>query len=113
MGLTHYWQRPTELPDTFGLAVRDVRRAVESAGVPIAGFEGSGPPLFREDCIIFNGAGGGCEPFEIHQTEFDRRGRPMVSAFCKTEHAPYDLCVRVALVALKHHLKDALSVASD
>ena len=53
------------------------------------------------------------EPFEIHQTEFDRRGRQLVPSFCKTEHAPYDLCVQLALIVFKHPLGHTISVASD
>ena len=33
--------------------------------------------------------------------------------YCKTDHAPYDLCVQLALIVLNHHLCDAFLVSSD
>jgi hypothetical protein len=115
MGLTHNWQRGTELAaDAFARAVEDCRKVVAATGVPVAGFNGSGQPIFDRDKIIFNGAkGAGCEPFEIHQTEFDRRGRKVFWSFCKTEYAPYDVAVKAALIALKHHLGDDIKITSD
>lgn len=115
MGWTHNWQRPTELPqDKFARAVDDCRKVLQTVKVPLGGFDGRGKPVFKDDAIVFNGAGrSGCEPFEIHQTEFDRRGRDRCLSFCKTEHAPYDLCVQVVLIVLKHHVGDDLTVGSD
>ena len=115
MGWTHNWRRGTELPAaTFAGAVRDCQRILPCTGVPLAGFDGTDQPILQEDLIIFNGEGrAGCEPFEIHQTECDRHGRAVFWSFCKTEHQPYDLCVQVALVILKHHLGEAITVGSD
>lgn len=115
MGWTHNWQRETELPHApFAAAVRDCQEVLARTGIPLAGFDGNGAPIFRDDMIAFNGTDRtGCEPFEIHQTEFDRRGGEMVWSFCKTEHLPYDLCVQAALVVMKHHLGDAIIVGSD
>lgn len=115
MGLTHYWQRPTELPaKEFAKAVADVRKVVEASGVALAGFDGTGQPRFGDDGFVFNGVGGAAvEPFEVRQIEFDRRGRNVVSCYCKTMGAPYDLCVRAALIVLRHHLGTGFSVTSD
>ncbi len=115
MGLTHSWTRPTELPvDKFATAIRDVRRVLAHIDVPLAGFEGGGKPIFTDDAIVFNGVGGaGCEPFEIHQTEFDRRGRPAKFSFCKTEGLPYDLAVKAALIVLKARLGEVIRILSD
>lgn len=114
MGWTHHWKRETELPrKPFAAAVRDCQKVLPQIGITLAGFEGTGSPVFEDDVIVFNGAGGACEPFEIHQTEFDRRGRKIVWSFCKTEHLPYDLCVQVVLIVMKHHLGDAIVVTSD
>ena len=107
--------RESELPkDGFAGAVEDCKNVLRAIGVPLAGFQGSGQPIFSEDAIVFNGAAGaGCEPFEIHQIEFDRLGRKVVRGFCKTEHAPYDICVQAALIVLKHHLGKGIAVISD
>ena len=115
MGWTHNWRRTTELSQAdFARAVEDIRKVLEATGVALGGFDGTGNPLLSEDTIVFNGAkGASCEPFEIHQTEFDRRGRNTFLTFCKTEHAPYDICVQVTLIALKHYLGDNITVASD
>src|SRR4051812_32399048 len=114
MGLTHSWLRPTELPaDAFAAAVKDIQLALKRANIPLAGFEGSGKPVFREDAVVFNGVqGAACEPFEIHQVEFDRRGRPEVFSFCKTQGLPYDLAVKAALIVFKSHLGETIQVMS-
>ena len=115
MGLTHSWRRPTELrAGAFAAAVEDVARVLAVIGVELAGFEGQGSPILQNDVIVFNGVGGfACEPFEIHQQEFDRRGRPETFSFCKTEGLPYDLAVKVALIVLRHHLGTSIEVSSD
>jgi len=115
MGWTHNWQRPTELPEEeFARAAEDCQKILATLDVPLAGFSGDGEPISSADSIIFNGAGGsGCEPFEIARVEFDRKGRESIFSFCKTEQAPYDICVQIALVVLKHHLGDAITVGSD
>jgi hypothetical protein len=95
MGWTHYWKRTTELPrDQFVAAMRDCRKVLPALGIPLGGFPGTGTPHFADDGMAFNGAGARCEPFEIHQTEFDRHGRKLFWSFCKTERQPYDLCVQ-------------------
>jgi hypothetical protein len=113
MGLTHYWLRPTELPaEAFAAAVWDVRRVLDAAGIPLAGFDGRGRAVFLDDTIVFNGVVR-CEPFEIHQVEFDRRGRAEKFSFCKTHGLPYDLAVKATLIVLKHHLGKMFKVMSD
>ena len=42
-----------------------------------------------------------------------RRGRTRVFSYCKTEQLPYDFCVQVALIVLKHHLEAAIKITSD
>ncbi|CAN5406405.1 hypothetical protein BH09PLA1_BH09PLA1_01360 [soil metagenome] len=115
MGVTHYWTRATELPKaTFAAAVQDASAVLSRTDVALAGFEGHGQPILQPDAIVFNGAArASCEPFEVRQVEFDRRGRPLKSSYCKTELRPYDLLVKVTLIVLKHHLGDELQVASD
>jgi hypothetical protein len=115
MGWTHYWSRPTKLPpEDFTRAVADCSRLLGQVGIPLAGPAGTGRPAFGPNEVAFNGvAPDAGEPFEIHQTEFDRHGRPTVRSFCKTGNAPYDLAVRIALIVLKEQLGVAFSVKSD
>lgn len=115
MGWTHNWKRPVELSaETFAKAVDDCRRALAATGIPLADADGSGQPVFAEDRIVFNGAAGAaCEPFLVLRSQKERRGGAVSWSFCKTERAPYDLCVQVALIILKHHLGDRFVVGSD
>ena len=115
MGWTHYWQRPTELPEVeFAHAAQDCSKMIDAIGLPLAGFDGSGEPIISDERIVFNGGpSAACEPFEIARVEFDRRGRGLVGGFCKTEGLPYDLCVQAVLLILKHYLGDLINVTSD
>lgn len=115
MGWTAYWKRPTELPATeFAAATRDCAKLLADLDVRLAGRDGTGKLIVSNESIVFNGAEGqSCEPFEIAQVEFDRRGRPDVRSFCKTERLPYTLAVQVCLIVLRHHLGDRLQVVSD
>ena len=115
MGWTHHWTRPAELPaNAFARAAEDCRRAFALIGIPLAGADGEGAPVITDDRIVFNGpAGAGCEPFRIHRCEKDRRGGATTWSFCKTGRAPYDVCVQMALIVLKHHLSDHITVGSD
>ncbi len=68
------------------------------------------------DCVLFNGAGGlSCEDFVFPRIQVPRRQRPNGRAFsyCKTEHMPYDICVQIALIVLKHHLGSMITISSD
>jgi hypothetical protein len=115
MGWTHNWQHDTELPtEAFARAAEDCSRLLGQMTISLSGPDGTGQPVFRPDAIAFNGTKPlNCEPFEIHQVEFDRHGRRVVRSFCKTEHLPYDLCVQLALIVLKHQLANTLTVQSD
>ncbi|MFN3166114.1 MAG: hypothetical protein ACE37H_03515 [Phycisphaeraceae bacterium] len=115
MSLTHYWQRPTELEEhPFAGAVRDIDCFIRECGIKLAGFEGLGEVIVSTDRIVFNGAAPKCcEPFEVARVEFDRRGRPTVYSYCKTQGLPYDLAVKAALIIFNHYFKDQFSVSSD
>jgi hypothetical protein len=115
MGMTHSWERSTEVVrQSFARAVAASKRVVEHLQIPLAGYDGTGDPIFKDDAIVFNGrAPAACEAFEIHQQEFDRRGRNRFFQFAKTNHAPYDICVRVSLICFKHFLGEEIRVMSD
>lgn len=115
MGWTHYWEREPEFPtEAFARAAADCRTAVLALGVPLGNELGENAPVWTAEEIVFNGTrGAGCEPFVVRRHEMPRRGRPRVFSYCKTEQLPYDLCVRVALIVLKHCLGTAITVTSD
>jgi hypothetical protein len=116
VGYTHYWERPPHLPaQAFGRAVADCQRVLPETNVPLAGSDGTGPPDFRADAIIFNGVGTAMyETFDMRlEEEASRDGNRLVFSFCKTEHRPYDLAIQVALIVFKHYLRRQLRVTSD
>jgi len=114
MGHTNYWERKPELPaKAFAAAVKDCKKIIKYLGIPLGGKDGTGKPIFRADLIEFNGK----TPNDYETFAVDRvvepEGEPMVFEFCKTEHRPYDICVQAALIVLKHHLGDDITVSSD
>jgi len=115
MGWTHHWEREIEFPtNQFTAIVDDCKTVFANIDVKLAGCEGRGKPVFSETAIIFNGVGGmSCEDFVIQKVQFPSPGRDYVICHCKTEHLPYDICVKAALVILKHHLRDHIRVMSD
>jgi hypothetical protein len=59
MGYTHYWYRPTIIPDAaFDSIRRDFGKVIlplSDAGIEIAGGLGEGPPEIADDAIVFSG----------------------------------------------------------
>lgn len=83
-------------------------------GVPLAGRDGTGSPIFHAEEIAFNGkTPNDYETFSVARMVTARAGEPRVFHFCKTEQRPYDLCVQAALIVLAHHLGEAITVSSD
>ncbi|MEI8194292.1 MAG: hypothetical protein WCI73_00125 [Phycisphaerae bacterium] len=115
MGHTNYWSRIAELPvKEFAAAVKDCKKMMKQLGVPLAGRDGTGPAIFRAQEIAFNGqAPNNYETFSVPRAITPRTGESKSFQFCKTAHRPYDLCVQVALIVLKHHLGKAIEVSSD
>jgi hypothetical protein len=115
LGLTHYWEREIEVSeDLLASAVQDCRRAFEATGIGIAGAGGEGELVLAQEGILFNGADGlSCEDFVFPRIQVPRRQRKKPLGYCKTEHLPYDVCVQAALIVLKHHLENMITVASD
>lgn len=82
------------------------------SGGAVAGTWFAGASLMARTCD------GDCshESFVLEPTfqgyeQTDKLGR--FFAFCKTAYKPYDLAVTAALIVARHHLGDALGVASD
>ncbi len=115
MARTHYWRRPEQLDaEAFAKASADCKLLLAGVDAPLSGMQCEGEPVFTADEIIFGGITGyACEPFIIRISEQPRHpGRPLLS-YCKTENLPYDLCVKCALIILKHRLGGDISVMSD
>lgn len=59
MGYTHYCRRAPELPqDKFSAVVNDLKKILpkfRQAGIPLAGWDGSGEPEINDQVISFNG----------------------------------------------------------
>lgn len=131
MGYTHYFYLPAEIdPKVFASIAIDTLKVAEASGVELAGEDWDeklggpvGDPIFgQHDLILFNGRGeGGHETFYFGRCWFptspgrkpqtDEQGR--IFHFCKTARKFYDIVVTAALIVLKHHLGEAVHIASD
>ena len=114
MGLTHHWHYRKHLPKRRLVeAVRDVKTVAEvlqQRGVALAGPSGKGDPVFAvvgKVGVAFNGDG------ENAHESFIFPDFPEQAGFCKTARKPYDLAVTAALIILKHHLRESLTIGSD
>ena len=124
MGVTHYFERPAELPRrTFSAAAEDCRTvlaALAATGVCVQReFDDPAPPALSGDVVRFNGAGeDGHETFYLPRV-FDEPFPGQVPtdgrwfAFCKTARKPYDVAVCSRLVVFAHHFGNSFRVASD
>lgn len=94
MGHTHYFETAADMyPGLWRKFLTVAKQVLEAAepeiGVPIAGPDGAPgtQPLYTEDCLVFNGAGGqSCE-----SAIFYRRRSPFY--FTKTNRYPYEAVV--------------------
>lgn len=122
MGYTHYFYTPTEIdPLAFDVFANDVLKLTEAAGVPLAGWDGTGDPEITAKTVGLNGVGedDSHETFRVSQTwEPSYPGdKPADDGlnfhFCKTARKPYDVVVVASLIALKHRLGEAVQISSD
>jgi hypothetical protein len=115
MGWTHYWERERELPtDAFEMAAKDCKLVLTAIDTPFKGYHCQGDPILTAKEIIFSGfEGQSCEPFSIKAIEIPRFSGKPVFSYCKTEHLPYDLGVKCALIILKHYLGKQIRIMSD
>ena len=116
MGYTHYYYcNPPLSPKKYAAAVADILKVTATTGVPLAGPDGSGKPIFTNDEISFNGVGdeGSYETFSVPRENNKRVEDGKVFGFCKTAHKPYDINVQVSFIVLKHLLGDEITVSSD
>jgi hypothetical protein len=106
MGYTHYWRRPKILTeDRWSSFCNDIERLcffykeILKYGI-------------TDDYISINGIDG-CETLYIDRVSEDtERDEEQVFDFCKTNRAPYDIVVMVALMLLHHHYPN-VKITSD
>ena len=115
MGCTHYWEREQYLSEVlFQTVIGELQKIFADIDAALAGREGEGTPYLSLDEIVFNGVRGQhCEDFKIRRVGFPREGGTKIYSFCKTEKMPYDLCVKITLIILKHYFEESLQVTSD
>ena len=115
MGLTHYWKRkPGFTPGSFAVAAAGCRLVLGRMNIALASPDGTGDAVIDNNAIRFNGvAPSACEPFDVSQLQVGRVHDGMIGCFCKTDRLPYDLCVKLSLIILQHHLDSDIHVASD
>lgn len=121
MGYTHYVERPVTnsgTPEMFGRLALDAKTICGQSGVPLAGWDGTGEPEFTESYFRFNGKGDtdSYETFSwqaVPEQKEHRRGQPMTSDFCKTEHKPYDAVICAILIRAKMIYGDLVDIYSD
>ena len=133
MGYTHYWKfkKGTEFESAehkakFALAsklsetvinklpkVIEIEQwdgSVEKAKFKICGGDGTGKPVFSEDCVCFNGCrkdGEDYEPMHIPCKEESS------SMYCKTARHNYDVAVCITLICFKKVFGDGFEYSSD
>lgn len=107
---THFWHRRGPFSERFILAVSDCKRLCQSEQFVdiLAGWDGSGDPVFTNTQISFNGVDDDSgETFSVSKDQSDG------IESCKTEHHPYDLAVRCCLLILRHHLSEEIEIGSN
>jgi hypothetical protein len=97
MGYTHYFAGLT----ATAAVIADARKIIEASPVTICGPLGQGLPVLDEaDGIWLNGFEAADEDYEtFHLRGTDEPEHPGLSAFCKTDHRPYDVVVTAILIA--------------
>ena len=140
MGYTHYWkftQNPNDIKDgkkKFKKAVELLKKCIakvpseidmveydndfstKNVKVPfvLAGGNGTGEPVFKDDVVCFNGLDDGNNDYS-HETCYFALDNPdgYDFDFCKTAEKPYDTAVCLALLCFKKAFCDDFSWSSD
>ena len=110
MGYTHYWtlkcSSSEENKKKFKKAVTLLKKCLKEVQVPLAGGNGTGKPVFKDNYICFNGVGE--DSYETCYIGFDDGFN-----FCKTVRKPYDVVVCLALLCFKIAFGDDFEYSSD
>jgi hypothetical protein len=111
MGYTHYYEHKETSEPRWNLILRDCKKLAASlpTGVEIAGWDGTGEPVFNDNQIRFNGVA----PHSHETFVLERCPGENQFAFTKTAQKPYDLLVCACLLVYKRHSPDSMSLSSD
>lgn len=116
MGYSHYYEYGAMSEGHFRAIVADVERLRASA-LAALGVKSGSSVNFELQLFELNGEGDeGFEPFEVIGGDMnERRSWAYNPSFhcCKTMRLPYDVIVAAGLIAMKHHMGDAVSLGSD
>ena len=112
MGYTHYFGFKSGAKidaERWNEAIELGKACAEASGVEIAGYDGTGEPIFTDNEIGFNGKGD-----ELSHEAFclESEGR-YTHGFCKTARKPYDIVVCCFLLALKKVFGKDFEYSSD
>ena len=112
MGYTHYFKFKNSAKidaERWNKALELGEACAKESGVEIAGWDGTGEPLFTGCEISFNGKG-----YEMsHETFYLEREGRHTHGFCKTARKPYDIVVCCFLLAFKKVFGKDFSYSSD
>ena len=117
MGYTHAWILKDTTQDLkVPQIAQDIRSIVSASEMNIVNrwMQPHTEPEITDSNICFNGVpGDGYEPFFYPPNPEWQTQTKEVFDFCKTQKLPYDVVVCAALLAIKHHLDDQVTVSSN
>ena len=112
MGYTHYFGFKTGAKidtERWNKAIELGKACAKASGVEIAGYDGTGEPVFTDKEISFNGKG---DKLSNETFYLESKGR-YTHGFCKTELKPYDIVVCCFLLAFKKAFGKDFEYSSD
>jgi hypothetical protein len=96
---------PTLAPDDFAALAQKCNDMLRFLEIPIAGWDGSGEPVFNNHEIVFNGKGEACgDSFYLSSTGSN--------GIIQTYGHDYDLAVRCCLTIFKEALREQMKIIS-
>ena len=123
MGYTHYFSHSKTSKKKWEAILADCKTLKEKLpkDIKIAGYDGTGDPIFNDMEITFNGDANldlDHETFYLSKAGIKQRGYEKKEgrkgfAFCKTAKKPYDLLVCACLLVYKHHSPNTMELGSD
>ena len=111
MGYTHYWEGTVPAAsENIVAAISYILTKVQMGdnAIKLAGWHGTGFPIFDEAKIEFNGLGD--DSYESFTVKY---GESISFNCCKTAQKPYDLAVVAVLEALRIESKGIFTWSSD